>query len=226
MDKKHIKTKGKPFIPENIEDLEKMYYGENKDGTNIKYDLIKKHQTWLKTNTFSPLNEKEIVEIFSPLGKVVKIKEIPNQKTFDFKIDEEKILTEVTSLDFMVDAKITITENKIIYKMQKAIGHIVEKDTKGFQDYYKGGVIFYTILFDFFSKIRDLIHNVKFLETAEIFKNNLDFLVFLPERASINNKSSRKTQPPVFYVKNQDLFELFKRKFHDKNYKINFISRQ
>lgn len=219
-----METTQKDVEAKTIEDLEKIYYGENKDGTNVDYDLIEKHQTWLKTNIFSPSNEKEIAEIFSPLGKVAKIKEIPNQKTIDFRIDKEKMLIEATSVDFGTKKEIVVTEDKVIAKLQKATGHIVEKNTGEFEGYYKGGVIFYTIVFDFFSKIGDLLQNVEFLKTIKIFENKLDFLVFLPERASINNKSSRELQPPVFYVKDKYLFELFKRKFHNKNYKINFIS--
>ena len=133
------------------------------------------------------------------------------------------MLIEVTSIDFGTKKEIFVTENKIISKLRKAVGHIAEKDTDEFQNYYKGGVIFYTSLFNFLSKFGDLIQNTKFIKTTKIFEK-IDFIVFIPEPAFINNKSSRELQPPVFYVKNRAIFKLFKRKLNDKNYKINFIS--
>ena len=113
----------------------------------MKVDLekLKKYEDFQKTKILSPSNEDEIIEIFKPIGQAVKIPERKDKKTFDFRIDDEKILIEVTSLDSGIDSHTIITENKILSKLLKAVNHIIEKDEIDYQNYYLGGVIFYTL---------------------------------------------------------------------------------
>ena len=206
----------KLHIPKNIEELTEIYYGPNGNKRN-------KYENWAKTKIISPQYEKEVIAIFGSIGDVVKISR-SRGKTFDFKIDEEKILIEVTSLDSETDQNSVMTEDKIVSKVNEKISHILEKDKSSFQDYYTGGVIFYTTILNFRSELGVLIQDSDFIKKCEITESDVDFLVFLPESASINNQDSRKMCPPVFYVKNKSLLRLFSEKFSDKEYLIKYLS--
>lgn len=157
---------------------------------------------------------------FIPLGKVKKIPEVKGKKTFDFRIDQSKILLEVTSLSTVLTSlPTTFNEELLVAKLQEAIGHMLEKDTPALPNFFRGGIIFCETVFNIMSRFY-LKLNDKLPELIALSRSGLGFLVFAPQPASIDNMDSSNVFPIVFYVKEGPLYELFKRIFKDKNYKI------
>jgi len=214
--------KKKEHVPRDMGDLEEIFYGPNKDGRNVNLNRQKRYLDYLRTQVLSPRAEEDAKKIFAPLGKIEKIPETKKQTSFDYKIDDRRLLLEITSLNVDETYPTNLTRMDVLKKLKDAIDHILAKDASPFPGYRKGGAIVYTLIFNFFSKFHELLDD-KLPETSEMFKNDLDFLVFLPDSASINNKNSREVFPTVFYVRNESLTEEFKKAFQGQNYKIVMI---
>lgn len=206
--------KNKDYVAKNMDDLEKIHYGPNKDGRNVDLFRLRRYNDNLRAQVLSPWRERDVEKIFASLGKIEKIPENTKRPTFDYKIDARRLLLEVTSLDVSPRSK-NLTKMDVLKKLEGAIDHILAKDTSPFPNYRKGGVIVYTLEFRLYSGF-DKILDDKLREVSGILKNDLDFLVFIPESASVNNKSSREVYPVVFYVKDKSLAEEFKHAFRSQ----------
>ncbi|MEK0318783.1 MAG: hypothetical protein QQN43_04330, partial [Nitrosopumilus sp.] len=79
----------KNSVPKNIEELEEIFYNQNKK------EERKRHRDFMKTKILSPFLENEANYIFKDF-KFKKIRE-KGIKTFDFKDDSQKTLAEITS---------------------------------------------------------------------------------------------------------------------------------
>jgi hypothetical protein len=192
---KKRKTSG----PKNIDELEQTYYGPEKNGLNIDAEKLRRYEERMQAEIIAPSYEEKVKGIFSKLGKINKIPENSNGKTFDFEMPDEKILVEVTSLNsFTSPGKITVDP---IEKTERAVSHIVEKNASDFPDYLKGGVIFYDIILDFATNFSKRIQQELPSSVVPRVKE-LDYLVFAPQNASINGKSSTLLYPIVVYLKN------------------------
>jgi hypothetical protein len=196
--------KKKDFRPNTMKDLEGIVYGND-------FERRKKYEDYVRSGIESPIREQEVKELFSPIGELEKIKERKGEKTFDFKYENEKLLIEVTSLDTSPCPNLDI-EIDLIDRINNAISHMEEKDASEFQDYLKGGIIFWSILFDFFSEIEKIIRSWDILDKTIFPESKLDFLVLLPDSASVNGRSSRELHPPFVYVKEKRVQELFDKK--------------
>ena len=85
------------FPPRDMKELEEVFYGKNRDGKDIDWGRFRRYESWIHGQTYSPTFEGLAKEVFSPLGNVAKIPEEKDKKTFDFKIEQAKILLETTS---------------------------------------------------------------------------------------------------------------------------------
>jgi len=211
--------KDKDYLPKNMEDLEKIFYGSNKDGRDVDLYRLRRYLDMVRTKNQSPASEDYAKKRFAPLGKIEKIPENQKHTNFDYKIDDWKLLLEVTSLNVDETFPTNLTKRDTLKKLEGAIDHILTKDSSSFPGYGKGGAIIYTLTFNLFSKFSELLDD-KLPKISEILKNDLDFLVFIPEPASIDQKSSLEIFPPVFYVKGESLAEVFKEAFKCQNCKI------
>lgn len=211
--------KKKDYLPKDMDDLEKIFYGPNKDGRKVNLFRQRRYLDNLRTQVMSPRIEGEVKKMFATLGKIEKIPETQEHTNFDYKIDARSLLLEVTSLNIDETSSRNLTRMDVLKKLEVAIAHILAKDASPFPSYRKGGVIVYTLLFNFFSKFDNLLDD-KLPEISGMLKNDLDFLVFFHESASINNKDSREVYPIVFYVKDKSLAVEFKNAFQRQNYKI------
>jgi len=197
----------KKFLPEDIEDLTSMYYDQSRLKDKTKYESGFQ-------NILAGWQEKEIQEIFNNFGKCEKIPRA-TQKTFDFKVDESKLVFDVTTINPPTDKHIIDGNPKwITNKIQDAITHILEKNSTGFSEYLRGGVIYCSSVLVSLTDICSMLDKV-----VPGLMADLDFLVFVPQAASIGGKSSRELYPTKAFVKNSNLFELFTNKL-SKNYKI------
>jgi len=203
--------KKKDFRPNTMNDLEKIYYGKTGNGKDINFKRLKQHEDDIGSKIENPIREQEVKELFLPIGELEKIKEKKVKKTFDFKNENEKLLIEVTSLNTPAYHDPNFKIN-LIDRINNAISHIEEKDASDFQDYLKGGVLFWSILFYFFSEIGKIIQSKNILAETIFLGSKVDFLVLLPESASINGRSSREVYPPIVYVKEKRIKELFEKK--------------
>lgn len=220
--------KKKDHVPRDIEDLERIYYGLNKEGKNVDLHRKRGYEDWLRAQVMSPSFEDYVKEMFAPLGNVEKVPENKKRPTFDFKIDDRRLLLEVTSLNIDETYLRNLSRADILRKLSVVVEHILTKDASQFPLYRKGGVIFYALTFNLYSKhfwsnkilkFHNLLDD-KLPQMSRILDNDLDFLVFFHEPASINDKSSWDLYPPVFYVKDGLLGEEFEKAFQGKNYKF------
>lgn len=154
------------------------------------------------------------------MGEVKKIAKQKHKKTYDFRIDQAKILLETTSLSVTLTAlPTTVNDDWILSKLQSAVDHIKEKDTPLLPDFFRGGLIVYETVFNFLTKFH-LKLNGRLASLTGFLNDSLDFLAFAPQPASIDNISSLDQFPIVFYVKEGQLAELFRTVFKEKNYTI------
>jgi len=211
--------KKRDHIPANIDELEKTFYGPNKDGENVDLARLKRYLDYSRTKVTSPALEDDAKEFFAPLGILEKIPENPNQTTFDYKMDSHKILLDVTSLNMDETSPKRLSKEETLTKISTAINHILVKDGSQFLGYRKGAVIVYSLIFNFFSGFNRLLDG-NFPKMAGLFDNDLDFVVFFHEPASVNDTSSWERYPPVIYVKRSSMLEVFKQAFCDCNYRI------
>lgn len=198
--------KKKDYLPDTIEDLNEMYYGKNMNGKDLNFEMRKNYEDYIQSGIINQKREQEVRELFSPIGELEKIKRKKGETTIDFKCENEKLIIEVTSLNTPSYQDIEID---IITKMNTAIEHVEEKDTSEFRDYSKGGIIFYSAEFNFFSKIGKIINSINILNETIFPVSKLDFLGFIPDLASIDGRSSRDLFPPVIYVRKKRIQELF-----------------
>ncbi|MEK0318913.1 MAG: hypothetical protein QQN43_04985, partial [Nitrosopumilus sp.] len=151
------------------------------------------------TKVLSPDLEKEVSRIFKDLN--FKKIEKSGLKTFDFKDINQKILAEITSIDFQYDSDINKIKSKP--KIRKAIKHLGEKDSKKLPKFSRGGIIHYSstlaLLRDDF--VQDL--QEKDFIIKEMSENNLDYLLLTPTESFAIGKSSRKILPSLLFVKKQ-----------------------
>jgi len=214
--------KKKDYVPKDMEDLEKIFYGPKKDGRNVDRYRQRRYLDLLRTQVMSPAFEGEVKAMFASLGKIEKIPENQKRTNFDYKIDDRRLLLEVTSLNIDEAYPTNLTREETLKKLKVAIDHILTKDASPFPGYRKGGVIIYTLIFNFFSKFDKLLDD-KLPEISGMLDNNLDFLVFFLQPASIivaPAHSSWKPSPPVLYIKDGLLAEEFKKAFQGQNYKF------
>jgi len=184
--------KKKDYLPKDIDDLETIFYGDSKDGRKVNLFRQRRYLNNLRTQLMSPRNEDDFKKRFATLGKIEKILETQDHTTFDYKIVARRLLFEVTSLNIEETSPSNLAKNDVLRKLEVAIDHILAKDASPFPSYRKGGVIIFTLIFNFFSKFDKMLDD-KLPEISGMLNNNLDFLVFFHESASINNKDSWKS---------------------------------
>jgi len=216
--------KDKPFRPKSYEDLLKLFYGENLDGKNRDLYALKQYNDDLISRFKSPHYEDYVKGFFSNIGEVKKIPKKHNKYTYDFKIESEKILIEVTSINTDIRYEIVKPFNEVKFEdvINVSINHIVIKDSSDYSGYIKGGVIVYDIPAamraypSFHDKTKKLI-----LENIEIKEKDWDYLIFVAQPASIGFKSSLDVYPPLIFIKETALQDRLKLLFPDS--KVFFI---
>ena len=65
----------KDFLPNTIEDLEEICYGKTGNGKDLNFVRLKKYDDHIRSGIISLIREQEVKELFSPIGKLEKIKE-------------------------------------------------------------------------------------------------------------------------------------------------------
>ena len=202
-----------------IEDLYKVYYGPNLDGKNVSANEIKQYENRLRTKLISKRwREREVKQIFSYLGEVETVPESNHKKTSDFKIEDEKLIIEVTSINTApageqdengcIPLNLPLNEDAFIEKINRGIEHAEEKeDTLG---YSKIAVIYNDPVMlglkpDFMKKLFDS----DFIRKTGFLSSSLDGLVFLPPKLAIlGGDSDIKIPGPICYVKGQEMVDL------------------
>ena len=197
----------------DIDELEKIFYGENKDGKNV--DLYKRHK-YLNNpvrDILNPHEENFVKEVFSKWGYVKKIKET-NSRTSDLKIDSEKILVEITSINFEDSPMQNIEPTFVQTKIQTAINHIEIKKDPEFSDYSQSGYTFVEDVFDFkFNFLEMISKNTDFIKN--MIPDKLVFLIFSPSVTSLNSEIPEENI--VIFVREEKIEKLL--------LKIPFLSR-
>lgn len=173
-----MSRKKKDHLPKDMDDLEKIFYGPDKDGRNIDRFRQRRYLDNLRTQVRSPRSEVDAEKIFASFGKMEKIPENQEHTNFDYKIDDQRLLLEVTSLNIDEIHPRNLTKTDALSKLETAIDHILEKDPSRFPGYRKGGVVVYTLTFNFFSKFDRLLDD-KLPELSGMLKNDFGFSSFL-----------------------------------------------
>jgi len=203
-----------------IEDLYKVYYGPDLDGKNVSKNEIEQYEVDLRA-LVTKWREEEVKQIFSYLGKVERVPRSNRKKTSDFKIEDEKLIIEITSIntapvgeqdeDGCIPLNLPHNEDAFIEKINRGIEHAEEKeDTRG---YSKIAVIhndpaMFGLKPDFMEKLFD----PDFIKKTGFLSSSLDGLMFLPPKLAIlGDDSDIKIPGSVCYVKEQKMVDLLSR---------------
>ncbi|EMR73037.1 hypothetical protein MCGE09_00262 [Thaumarchaeota archaeon SCGC AB-539-E09] len=167
----------------------------------------------MEWNRFQPANvERDIKRLFSVLGRVDKIPD--KHGTYDFKIDDVKLLIEVTWISEEKNVIIykELLDNEFFYKIRDKVEHVC-KDHSNYPEYTYGGVISWDTRFNW-RQVEGTHKNFKESFPFEYDINNYDwkYLVFLEEPRVPESDS-----PPAYiYLKEIRLIPLFQRVFENK----------
>ena len=181
--------------PTSIEELEKAYYSP--------YPNKEKEQWASHTqNITSKCNEKDAARILAPFGKCDKIHR-EQDKTFDYKIEESKMLAEVTTINPSIDSiPASRCVPRLVKSIKKALGHADEKNPSHFPGYARGAVVYC-------SPTAELLGMWYMLKDGATFvsRHMMDYALFVPEPAA---RFGMFGEPqPVAFVRGGRLFRLF-----------------
>ena len=182
-----------PF-PNNIDKLEKTFYGPKKDGRDVDTKKLGRYLDAVRTEIVSPELEELVVKIFAPIGDLKKIEEDRVGKKFDYVESSERLLVEVTSIN--VDEATGKLPDDITSKLQVAIGHVAEKDTSGYAGYRVIGVIFYPIQLNIHKALVNDASRVR-----AMIPGSIDLVIFVLQPSSIVGASSWSEYSPVQFPK-------------------------
>lgn len=193
--------------PKNIEELEDIFYGGN-------FNRRKKYMDSMYTDVISPYFEKEILRFINRDLSCREEKENRVVKTFDYVFDDERVLLEITS----INALVTISENfdssiDLSEKIDEKILHIEEKSKSGYEDFVIGGAIFIDFILLTFTRAMETERLCDSMSETNFKISQIDFLLFLPQPASINRISSYQKYPPVIFIKDAIIEELVQKIF-------------
>ena len=184
------------------------------------------NEWWIKLQ--SKQCENLTKEWFSVLGKVDKIPE-SRTPTYDFKVDDEKLLIEVKWInsenrftllsDHLYLGKPLSDEDVYRKMLQKVVS--LEKEASNYKEYHRGGVIHYDDLFDFLQYPKT--HNkfdAAFPYEYEIVDYDWEYLV-LCETPTVGE------WPLAFiYVKNHALVRPLEKVFEKHRYTLYILNNK
>jgi hypothetical protein len=211
--------------PKDIVELEKLYYGKNKDGKDIDVEAIKSHEKDERNpanypNGLNP-SESTIKNFLSRFGEVKKIPENKN-KTPDFEIIGKNTFVEVKSINTVIGDKISETmykvniknENEWIEKINFTLTDIeLKRASTPKSSMYVGSIYVDTPQTLGFGKS---ITNLNFIKKTNFERANLDGLLVLVEQASGNFRN----QIPILFSKRHELTILFNEHYPNNELEI------
>ena len=188
----------KKNAPKDIEDLAEMWYDPSRRKDTEK-QISNVH------NMTGAGNEKCAINLLSGFGECVRIPR-RTSKTFDYRIDESKILVEATSIQFPIGQdQISIDPRRLRGMIDKALKHMREKDASGFPGYAKGGVAYISSLLCTMTDMLQIVNN----DGARIASAcGLDYAVFVPEESSTCGMGYDRR--PIAFVKNDPALSAFR----------------
>ena len=193
----------KKHMPKDIEDLADMYYDPSR---------IKEKEKWEShiQNMRAADCEKDTVQLLSKFGKCDRIPQ-GRAKTFDYKIDESKILVDATTINPPTEQNPSNDVLKLKQTITEAVNHVDEKDSSEFPGYARGGVVWCIIMCEL-TDIWEVLEN----DGADIVsKHGLDYMVFVPAEPSTYQPTIRGHKP-IAFVRRGPLPPLFKNCLPDK----------
>jgi len=132
----------KNFRPKDIHDLMDIFYNPQNIERKSRY------LSFIDSKFHDKIRETEAKRIMNNFGKSEKIA-TSSRKTPDYKIDENKIVYEITSIQYSEKEQKTQaikprSEEDFIKDLNVAILHALEKDYSTFEDYQKMVIVFLT----------------------------------------------------------------------------------
>jgi len=201
-----------------MEDVTTKYYGPNNDGIGADARWINAHNDYLRTNFQTPALEKYVKKMFSKIGKTDKVSR-DNEKRLDYKIEEAKILIEVTSINWAIKHQIDNTEEylinlpkneeELIEKIDRAIEHIEEKKASN-NNYRRIGVIYFDKIYQGIGKrLLRSCHETNLIYATNFITSNMDALILLfslKENNEIGNLPDN-----ILFLRNSKVHDLLER---------------
>jgi hypothetical protein len=156
--------------------------------------------------------ERITKELFSVLGE---IKKIPDKYgTYDFKIDDVKLLIEVTWISEEKGTRYysELSDDEFFHKIRDKVEHVC-KDHSNYPDYLYGGIIYWDTRFDWRQKKGTHVNfSSTFPMDYDVFEYDWKFLIFTEEPRVPESDSP----PSYIYVKEYCLVNLFQKIFETK----------
>ena len=211
--------------PNDINELEKMYYGNNKDGRDVNAEDINRYEKDFNNPEKYPdrlnISESAIKDFLSQIGEVKKIPEEEN-KTPDFEIIGKNLFVEVKSINTVIGKSISETEHEVniknesewLEKINLTLKDIEKKrDIIPSNSLYIGAIYVDVVQMLGFGKN---ILNLDFIKRTVLGQTNIDGLLLYIEQSGGNIKNKR----PILFSKNPNLTGLFEKHYPDSRLKI------
>jgi hypothetical protein len=176
----------KKFLPKDMHDLENIYYDPKQAERKRKYE------SFIDAEVVDKTREAEAKRVMSGFGESVKISTALVKKP-DFKIEERKIVYEITSIQCSDEERITQkiqprTEQDFIKDVNKALEHALEKDYTGCRDYLKIAFIFVDTITAALCKYTEYSATLSIVKQTIFPDSNVDCIILTPTPSSISEK--------------------------------------
>jgi hypothetical protein len=184
----------KKFKPKDINDLMDIFYKPE------NADRKRRYLSHVDSQFHDPIREAEAKRITNNFGKSLKIS-TTSKKTPDFKIEENKIVYEITSIQYSEKERITQAikprpKENFIEDLNIAIQHALEKDYSGYENYRKMVIIFIDTILAGMCNYTSYAANSSIVKETVFADSDLSHMLILPFPSNLSNEF-----PHVAYTK-------------------------
>jgi len=176
----------KAFLPKDIHDLEDIYY----DPKNA--ERKRKYESYIDAKVIDKIREAEAKRIMNNFGKSSKISTALVKKP-DFKIEESKIVYEITSIQCSEEERVSQkiksrSEQDLINDVNKAIEHALEKDYSEYRDYQKIVLVFIDTTLSALCKYTEYCAIPDLIRKTTFPNSNISCMIIAPLPSSIRKE--------------------------------------
>jgi len=169
-----------------MRDLEDIYYDPKQAERKRRYE------SFIDAGPSNDSREAEAKRTMSSFGESVKIPTAPVKKP-DFKIEESKIVYEITSIQCSEQERITQriqprTEQDFINDVNKKIDHTLEKDYTDYQDYLRVVFIFIDTILVALCNYTEYAATPSIIKQTVFSESDIDCIILAPAPSSISEE--------------------------------------
>jgi len=188
----------KKFYPKDIHDLENIFYNPKNAERKRRY------LSYVDSKIHDDVREAEAKRIMNNFGESQKIT-TTRRKTPDFKIEENKIVYEITSIQYSERERVTQaikprSKKDFIDDLNKAIQHALEKDYSDYENYQKWVIIFIDTILAVMCNYTNYAANPSIVKETIFGNSDLSYMIIVPFPSNLSDELAH-----VAYTKDVNL---------------------